>query len=172
MIGNNGMARALNLDENEIAVTIGGRGFVLKQQPKKPLMRVLDAIFQQDVEEIEAAKTEAVALEDNIAHSFMKEWDKALPAIAMMFGHDPKQEDTWTEVVQFLEDNLAPMSGVKIFKAWWTLNEIDSFFMRCGRTMIHPEMEVGIESELKKQLAARVRVAMDTALQAQEESSE
>lgn len=184
MVGSNGMVRALNLDENEIPVTIGGRGFILKQQPKVPLMRVLDAIFKHDEEEVKTAVAEAEAdaeasdeteakpaLEENIAQTFIKEWDKAIPVIAMMFGFRPDKEDEWKDAVQHLEENLAPMAGVKVFRAWWELNEIDSFFIRCGRTMLHPEMEVGIESELKKQMAARVRVMMDDAL-AKAETSE
>jgi hypothetical protein len=175
VVGNNGLARALNLDENEIAVTIGGRGFVLKQQAKVPLMRVLDAIFKSDEDEIKTGEDEEgekPALEETVAQTFIKEWDKALPVIAMMFGFHPDKEDEWSEVTAFLGDNLAPMAGVKVFRAWWQLNEIDSFFIRCGRTMLHPEMEVGIEAELKRQLSARVRTMMDDALQAQTVTSE
>lgn len=163
------MTRALNLDANEVAVTVGGRGFVLKQQAKAPLMRVLNAIFNSDNEELEAAKEgeSEASLSENVAETFMKEWDKALPIFAMMFGFDPKQEDTWTEALQFLEEHLAPMAGVKVFHAWWGLNEIDSFFMRCGRTLVHPSMEREIEAEVRRRTQEAAEEIVDSAVVAQ-----
>lgn len=172
LTGSNGMVRALNLDESEVAVTIGGRGFILKQQAKAPLMRVLDAMFVSETSDLEAATTDEEAeptatetlLEDNIARTFMKEWEKALPIIAMMFGFDPSKEDTWKDAVAYLEENLAPMAGVKVFKAWWVLNEIDSFFIRCGRTLMHPEMERQLELSARRQMEENAREAVAEAL--------
>lgn len=171
------MVRSLNLDENEIPVTIGGRGFTLKQQAKRPLMRVLDAIFKSDPEEPKVAATETEAPGDetteevieaplsvNIAEVFIKEWEKSLPIFALMFSFDPKKEDTYTEAVEFLEEHLAPMAGVKVFKQWWLLNEIDAFFIRCGRTLIHPEMEREIEAEVHRRVQSVAQEIVDTAI--------
>jgi hypothetical protein len=175
VVGNNGMVRALNLDEQEIPVTIGGRGFILKQQAKRPLMRVLDAIFQSDKEQVSAVEADEVAadgapaeesapLEQNVAQTFIQEWDKSLPVIAMMFGFYPGKEDEWNDCLQYLEEHLAPMAGVKVFHAWWSLNEIDSFFMRCGRTLIHPELERHIEAEVRRRFQTTAQEIVDTAL--------
>lgn len=188
MVGNNGMVRALNLDLCEIPVTIGGRDFLLKMQAKRPLMRVLDAIFKSDDElKVAAAETDEptdevaaaaenkepadeaveVPLSENIAEMFMKEWDKSLPTFAMMFSFDPKKEDTFKEAVDHLEENLAPMAGVRVFKQWWLLNEIDAFFIRCGRTLIHPEMEREIEAEVHRRVQSAAQEIVDTAMVAE-----
>jgi len=166
------MVRALNLDENEISVQIGGRGFVLTQQAKVPLMRVLDAIYESEKNDPETDSDESAtgsdepeekktAKDENLAQMFIEEWDKAIPVFALMFGFKPEKEDEWTEVVGFLFENLAPMSGVKIFHAWWELNEVDDFFIRCGRTLLHPLVEQSIRTQMQSMALEQFQDAVE-----------
>jgi hypothetical protein len=125
----------LNLDETiEIPVSLAGRQFVLSQQRRSVILKIIKFVTTNGASEgnkpVEGLE-DAALLESN--------FDNTLPFIALMFGFE--QKDTTTkETIAFLKEHLRPAQALKIFEAWWRLNEVDDFFIRQGNVLMDPDV--------------------------------
>jgi len=129
------MPDSLNLDEvREIPVTLGGRTFILTQQRRSLLLRIVK--FVQSNGESEGKKLKEGADDSEIMET---NFENSLPIIALMFGFDTKDEAT-KETIAFLREHLSPQRALKVFKAWWELNEVDDFFIRRGNMLMDPDI--------------------------------
>ena len=163
MSGTDGMTRAMDLSDRQIPVEIEGRQFVLKQLPRVPLQKILDLLYNSPEEGEKKGKGKTKEL--NGIDIICGEWEKALPIIARMLGFDPdKNPDSKTEfdsVVQYLDENLAPPAGVRIYMAWRELNEIDDFFARAGRTLLEPKLAAMLKEGRELSLDREIQQVME-----------
>lgn len=126
---------ALNLDETrEIPVSFGGRTFALTQQRRAILMRIVNFIHTNGESEGKKPKEGASDVEVMETH-----FENSLPLVALMFGYEKKDDET-KAVIEFLREHLTHPKALKIFKAWWELNEIDDFFIRRGNMLMDPDI--------------------------------
>jgi hypothetical protein len=129
------MPDSLNLDEvREIPVTLGGRTFTLTQQRRSLLLRIVK--FVQSNGESEGKKPKEGSDDGEIMET---NFENSLPIIALMFGFEGKDETT-KETIAFLREHLSPQRSLKVFKAWWELNEVDDFFIRRGNMLMDPDI--------------------------------
>ncbi len=126
---------SLNLDETvEIPVTLAGRNFVLSQQRRSVILKIIKFVTTNGMSEgqkPEEDKDDAALLETN--------FDATLPFIALMFGYEQK-DSTTKEVIAFLKEHLRPAKALQVFQAWWRLNEVDDFFIRQGNVLMDPDV--------------------------------
>lgn len=136
------MHDVLNLDESpEITVELAGRHFKLTQQRPAIVMRIVRFINTNGESEGKKPKEGA---ED--AELMQANFENSLPIIALMFGYEQK-DDTTKEVISFLKEHLNPSRALKVFQAWWELNEADDFFIRRGNMLMDPEIALWMKTQ-------------------------
>jgi hypothetical protein len=163
------MDNILDFDQTpSIEVKLGGRSFVLTQQRTAIVQAVLEA-SSVDVErqiidtEIEGSVTDPKASIQNM----FSNWPEVIKTTALMLGVEQDQPD-YDQVIVFLDTKLNPARVISIFEKWWEVNEIESFFMRGGRTLMPRET-------LERMRAVReeaIRAAMDEFLAKAQQDAE
>lgn len=132
----------LNLDETpEIPVHLAGRTFKLTQQRRSVVLRIIKYVNTNGESE---NKKPPEGIDD--AELMEKNFDNSLPIIALMFGYEQK-DDTTKETITFLREHLNPARALKVFQAWWKLNEADDFFIRRGNILMDPEIALWMKTQ-------------------------
>lgn len=140
----------LDLDQIvSIPVKLAGREFKLTQQSQPVILRVLK--FVNEEVEPEEKPEENQEKESGFTDAMARNLERALPYVALMFGYE-QDDTTKEEVVAFLKEHLHPSKAIVIFQTWWQLNEVDDFFARGGKVMMHPDLAASIKKSIRSEV--------------------
>lgn len=145
--------RILNLDaDSEIQVTLGGKPFVIRQQRRALIEKILHAVndagdqvmaaLRAQAEKLdaleEAGKTEEYDATTQVRETIQQSgeaWERSLPVFALIFGFEPGDAE-YGAVLAHLTEHLSFSKGEQIYNAWHDLNEVRRFFERRGNPLI------------------------------------
>lgn len=130
-------------------VILNGRAFFLRQQCARLVQQVLEASGVDTDREIANDDTPTAI------RSMFSNWNAQIKAVAQMFGYEDGVEgcdkDTYAEVIVHLQAHLTPAQAIKIFNAWWEVNEITDFFARGGKVLM-PAAEAEAIEKIRRQV--------------------
>jgi hypothetical protein len=141
------MSDELNLDLVEsVPVTLGGKNYVITQQSRPQIERIL-RIVNSEVAEAPVAAAAEGEKEATLTDILFRNFDAALPAFAMILGYEDLSSPAGEEMLVHLKQHLRPAGAIKVFNRWYEVNDIRSFFLRGGRLLLLPEIVKAIEAK-------------------------
>jgi len=156
--------RILNLDlDDTIQVTLGGREYILRQQRRAIIERVVRAVkLVEDQMFAEDDSGKERTGEENLALVFGN-WDQAFPAFALMLGVEPSDAN-YQDTLNHLTEHLTFPKAHAIFNAWYDLNQVRRFFIYLGNPLI-PQAEFDQALDMRRsELAGEVEAAVTAAV--------
>lgn len=167
--------RILNLDADEtVSVTLGGQQFIIKQQRRAVIDRVIDITetIDQRIEGMRKAatldKTEGETDEayqvrlDAHDEAWVRDkmritrenWETSIPAFCLIFGVEPGDE-AYGATLAHLQEHLTFSKANRIYDAWFELNRVTDFFNWVGTPLVARNL---YEQYLQKREEAMTRV--------------
>lgn len=130
--------RVMNLDDSpEIDVVLGGRHFILQQQRFGLIQKILaisDRIEEAVTQEPDESDT------DYQIRVYRERWEDTVPAFAYIFGFEKPDTEEGQAILTHLHAYLSIPKAIKIWERWYSINQIDDFFVRGGRILMKPWM--------------------------------
>lgn len=140
----NDLPAILDLDQTvEVTVKVGGREFKLTQQSYPTIRKVIQFVNGGGGVAADGENSDWTEIMD-------QNYLASLPVVALLFGYETENPEK-EAVVQFLTGHLTPHKVVQIFQTWWKINEVDDFFDRAGKMLMHPDLVAGIKAEKAKE---------------------
>ena len=128
--------RVLDLDAGKtIPVRIGERDFLLQQQRRAVLEKVVRAMQTEDDRESELPENDDPERGQKILSLSFQRWANSMPIFALMLGYEDGNKET-PGVVDHLQEHLSFPAAIQLYTAWHELNRVDAFFYRIGNPMV------------------------------------
>lgn len=129
-------SRVLDLDAGKtVPVKIGGKDFLLQQQRRAVLEKVVRAMQSEDDRETELPSDEDPEKGQKILSLSFQRWANSMPIFALMLGYEEGDKET-PGIVDHLQEHLSFPAAIQLYTAWYELNRVDAFFYRIGNPLV------------------------------------
>lgn len=123
--------RVIDLDDvGSVSIKLGGEEYQIRQQRQAIIEKVLR--FAHEDPKMDDGEVN----EENFAEVLFRNWDAALPTLALCLGCEG--EAAVTGCVKHLKEHLTIPGALRIWELWWEINRIQDFFNRGGRALLPP----------------------------------